>query len=40
MFLKKMLDLISRIIDVGQVAQHLFLRYWFFALTEGHKNKK
>jgi hypothetical protein len=28
MFLKKLLDLISRNIDVGQVAQHLFLRYW------------
>ena len=41
--MKRLLDLISRNIGVGQVAQHLFLRYWFFAfssLTEGHRNKK
>jgi len=43
MFFKKLLDLTSPNIDVGQVAQHFFLRYWFFefsSITEGHRNKK
>jgi hypothetical protein len=40
--MKRLLDLTSRNIDVGQVTQHLFLRYWFFAfssLTESQRNK-
>ena len=28
--MKRLLDLTSRNIDVGQVAQHLFLQYLFF----------